>query len=220
MKKHDEMLLLFSLKHTLNIEQDKLAYVGMCLCESLSEYSEEFLNIVKTLIEEAFKEKKIEDVDDIFTWKEILNKINLELSVKKFDRELQVNEFVDTLNQKLEKKELFPNHRCVQCGECCSNSPCGFGESNADGGCKFLTEDNLCGKYEEIIKDPSSIVSPAFGKGCCRSLFNEGRSRIIREKFKGEEQLLGYLHYDSEGNTEVFDVNKNLVKKCGPGELY
>ncbi len=45
-----------------------------------------------------------------------------------------------------------------------------------------LTEDNLCGIAEEIVKDPTWKISPAFGAGCCRPLFNEARERILRER--------------------------------------
>lgn len=71
---------------------------------------------------------------------------------------------------------------CVQCGYCCTKTPCGFGKWDKEKKqCKFLTIENLCEKYEEIIKDESQIVSPAFGYGCCMSLFNTIREEKIRK---------------------------------------
>lgn len=77
---------------------------------------------------------------------------------------------------------------CVGSGFCCKRAPCGYGEPDETGGCRFLVpwdNDDLeipryrCGKYEEIRQDPLSWISPAFGAGCCSSLFNEDRSRIL-----------------------------------------
>ena len=71
---------------------------------------------------------------------------------------------------------------CVQCGYCCTVAPCGFGEWDADKKqCKYLTEDNLCDKYDEIEADPSSDISPAFGAGCSSSLGNTRREQKIKE---------------------------------------
>jgi hypothetical protein len=70
---------------------------------------------------------------------------------------------------------------CVRCGYCCTVASCGFGEWNPTlGQCRFLTGDNLCGKHEEIFVMEGSDVSPAFGKGCPSSLFNERRDAKIR----------------------------------------
>lgn len=78
---------------------------------------------------------------------------------------------------------LFPGAEpCVNSGFCCRQSACPFGEWDADKhSCKYLTEDNLCGKYEEILSLPEEIWkwSPAFGAGCGSALFNEVRERII-----------------------------------------
>ena len=109
------------------------------------------------------------------------------------------------------------NFKCVQCGFCCSKVPCGFGSwDDGRGGCAFLTEDNLCGKYKEILKDPSSKLSPAFGSGCCQPLFNTKRLEILKEKYNGEEQLHGYSNYiveDGEQMVELYDEEKNFIRK-------
>ena len=60
---------------------------------------------------------------------------------------------------------------CRHCGQCCRMGNCAFGEYDPiRKQCRFLTESNLCGKYEEIINSPPECcadVSPAFGAGCC-----------------------------------------------------
>ncbi len=76
---------------------------------------------------------------------------------------------------------------CYRCGECCKISACMYG-TWGEGGCIHLIpyeEEGLqlysCGLYDEIVKDPTSWISPAFGAGCCRSLFNFQRQRIMRK---------------------------------------
>jgi hypothetical protein len=93
---------------------------------------------------------------------------------------------------------------CVGSGQCCKHAACGFGEWDAKKHqCKFLevakvvdeVEIFRCGKYAEIIGQPSSEVSPAFGSGCCQSLFNTNRQRILRLVGEGRIDL---PHGDSE----------------------
>ena len=90
----------------------------------------------------------------------------------------------------------FPIKACVNSGSCCLKSPCGFGEPvDGDSRCASLEFDekgmSRCGKYEEIVRDPSSTFSPAFGAGCCMSMFNERRKEIIDTVYDGEEQYTG-----------------------------
>ena len=87
---------------------------------------------------------------------------------------------------------------CVQCGYCCSITPCPSGQeiSNKDHGCKYLAKPNelgqkLCMKYEAIKKDFSENlrsklrdICPAFGAGCSSALFNTVRDAVII-KLKG-----------------------------------
>jgi predicted molibdopterin-dependent oxidoreductase YjgC len=74
---------------------------------------------------------------------------------------------------------------CVQCGYCCSKAPCDFGKWNQEKHrCNYLTENNLCSKYAEIIKNPSQKWNPAFGYGCCMSLFNTVREEKIKNMIK------------------------------------
>ena len=84
---------------------------------------------------------------------------------------------------------LWPSAKpCVRSGFCCRKAPCPFGEKAKDhNGCKHLVEEpdgrTLCGRYEYILSLPQEqwAMAPAFGAGCCMSLFNEDRDRIIRE---------------------------------------
>lgn len=81
---------------------------------------------------------------------------------------------------------------CVGSGFCCKQRPCSFGESiSAENlSCKHLKaienkngqhQRYTCGIYSEIIGKPGWEVSPAFGAGCCSSLFNPDRAAIIAE---------------------------------------
>lgn len=80
---------------------------------------------------------------------------------------------------------------CIRSGECCKAAPCAYGRWNEDGTqCEFLVGavagEYNCGIYSDIVRDPSSVVSPAFGSGCCRSLFNQSRDRLVKVKYSGE----------------------------------
>lgn len=83
-----------------------------------------------------------------------------------------------------------PRNPCVGSGMCCKKGPCPFGEADETGGCRFLvvwedddleTERYRCGKHDEIVRDPTSWLAPAFGAGCCQPLFNDRRDAILVE---------------------------------------
>ena len=81
-----------------------------------------------------------------------------------------------------------PAKMCVRSGFCCKQAPCGFGEWNEDETqCKHLKTGAdgryQCGIADEIVKDPTWVISPAFGAGCCSPL-NSDRMRIIRDRRK------------------------------------
>lgn len=79
---------------------------------------------------------------------------------------------------------------CVKCGFCCTISACEFGKwDSVNKRCFFLTQNDECSKYEEIIKTPGSENCPAFGFGCCMSLFNTRRERKLRELAKCSSSL-------------------------------
>ena len=71
---------------------------------------------------------------------------------------------------------------CVKCGYCCSKRPCHYGRpTSPDGtGCVHLTADRLCAIHDEIVADPNSTWSPAFGAGCSSTVFNTVREEKIR----------------------------------------
>lgn len=84
----------------------------------------------------------------------------------------------------------IPYRPCVGCGFCCKKTPCGFGEADETGSCRHLVvwendaldiERYRCGKHEKIEGQPTADLSPAFGAGCCMSMFNESRARILAE---------------------------------------
>lgn len=86
---------------------------------------------------------------------------------------------------------------CVGSGMCCKKVPCGYGERDPETGwCLHLvpwSEDTVsepryrCGRYEFIRTQPGSEFMPAFGAGCCMSLFNEARENILVELRKKPE---------------------------------
>lgn len=88
---------------------------------------------------------------------------------------------------------LYPGAEpCVGSGFCCKKGPCAYGESIGPDNprCKHLQEvpqdDGLhprytCGIYDEIVKQPFWEHNPAFGAGCCSSLFNPDRAAILRD---------------------------------------
>lgn len=90
---------------------------------------------------------------------------------------------------------------CVRSGVCCKTSACGFGEwDDKLSQCKFLEFDANglanCGNYDEIIKDPSSVFSPAFGAGCCMSMFNRRRDEIIKQFHNNEIPIIEIDDWD------------------------
>ena len=79
---------------------------------------------------------------------------------------------------------------CVRSGWCCKQGPCPFGKWDVEKNqCSFLGGDipgeHFCEKYDEIMEDPSSWVSPAFGAGCCLSL-NGDRQKVLLLRAAGD----------------------------------
>jgi len=94
----------------------------------------------------------------------------------------------------MEYAEKYP---CVQCGYCCTVRACPYGEWDVEKKqCRFLTKEKLCSKYEEIIKDPNSWSSPAFGAGCSSPLFNTVREEKIRNEVRGSKGNSREIHGD------------------------
>jgi len=72
---------------------------------------------------------------------------------------------------------------CVNCGYCCQQSNCGFARYGVNQCEKLIMENgrSKCSIYDIIIKDPTSIFSPAFGYGCCSNI-NHLRHAIVKEE--------------------------------------
>lgn len=77
---------------------------------------------------------------------------------------------------------------CVMSGFCCTKSPCAFGEWNEDqSACKYLSKPNdigqkICERYDWIKENVIGWeMYPAFGGGCCMTLFNGPRQEIIKK---------------------------------------
>ena len=71
---------------------------------------------------------------------------------------------------------------CVQCGYCCTVSPCFVGEWDAEKKqCKFLTANTKCAKYDDIIEREKDYIVPMMGCGCSSPLLNDRRSEKMRE---------------------------------------
>lgn len=92
---------------------------------------------------------------------------------------------------------LLPLHPgaalCVQCGACCKHGPCAFGEPTGDAfsPCRFLLPlissghaRYECGIFQQITARPVREwwSNPAFGAGCCMTLFNSDRIAILKER--------------------------------------
>lgn len=98
--------------------------------------------------------------------------------------------------------ENYQTSPCVGSGLCCKTGPCGYGEWNKEKSqCNYLQDgltDNgvtiyRCGRYEYIKQQPGNEWMPAFGAGCCMSLFNTDRQKIIKEIKNGNEKVIQFL---------------------------
>ena len=106
-------------------------------------------------------------------------------------------------------------HPCVQCGYCCSTSPCAYGEWNGKK-CIFLTEDNKCQKYDWIVEHEKKSVYPMMGCGCSSALCNTIRAKKmielgldpIQEQKDIEEDLGMDLNFSGELLKELFEGTK------------
>jgi len=86
----------------------------------------------------------------------------------------------EVLFQELQNERACPE--CVKCGYCCKNTPCYYGEwDESKGQCKYLTENNLCSKYQEIVEYEESLNLRVrlFGSGCCLNFLNPDRLRML-----------------------------------------
>lgn len=91
----------------------------------------------------------------------------------------------------MHRRELLPLHPgaepCLRSGFCCKRRPCGFGEWNdSQTACRHLVGpapgQYSCAIAEEIMQQPGWEHSPAFGAGCCSSLFNSDRDQLKQQR--------------------------------------
>lgn len=87
---------------------------------------------------------------------------------------------------------LYPGAQpCVGSGFCCKQAPCQFGKATGpdNSACVYLKAIDTkygsitrytCGIYDDIVGKPGWELAPAFGSGCCSSLFNADRIAILR----------------------------------------
>jgi hypothetical protein len=74
---------------------------------------------------------------------------------------------------------------CVQCGFCCSQRPCAWGDWDNDRRCcSLLTDPNdqgarFCKIYRSIVRQEAGSKYPMMGCGCSSTLFNDIREARI-----------------------------------------
>ena len=78
---------------------------------------------------------------------------------------------------------------CLRSGYCCKQAPCPYGKwDESKHQCVYLEGDRpgeyRCGIHSQIVQDPRSRISPAFGAGCSSSL-NEDRQNLERDNHAG-----------------------------------
>lgn len=97
--------------------------------------------------------------------------------------------------------------KCYLCGFCCTQSACGYGKWNYDKHqCEYLTTDNKCSKYDEIVayekSHPYLKNFQMMGCGCSSPMFNERRQNkmkeLVKEWNKGKD--IGWMIKLSEEN--------------------
>lgn len=94
--------------------------------------------------------------------------------------------FTNTSTEPVGEIEGYPIKPCMKSGFCCTTSPCGYGAWNeVTHQCKHLQLPNSigqrdCGRDEWIKANvPGWEFYPAFGGGCCMSMFNQAREQVI-----------------------------------------
>jgi hypothetical protein len=100
--------------------------------------------------------------------------------------------------------EEYKASPCVGSGLCCKTGPCGYGEwLHDEHRCKYLETGHTgegfeiyrCGRYDYIKQQPGNEFMPAFGAGCCMSLFNSNRRNIINEIKNGNKKVIEILNF-------------------------
>lgn len=98
--------------------------------------------------------------------------------------------FLEQLEREINKPPCPP---CLKCGWCCKHTVCYYGEWDYERGrCRFLSDQNLCTKFEDITRYEETIgLNPGlFGSGCCLNYTNPDRLRKLRDVGGIEEEWL------------------------------
>lgn len=93
-------------------------------------------------------------------------------------------DFFNELDKMLEIEKEKACPECLKCGWCCKHTVCYYGEWDYEKSqCKFLTDENLCGKYDEInkIEQEMNLEIKLFGSGCCLNYSNPDRLKKYLE---------------------------------------
>ena len=101
---------------------------------------------------------------------------------------------------------------CVRSGFCCKQGTCPFGIwDQATHQCAHLIGDTVgeyaCGIYDEIIKHPDAVFSPAFGAGCSAAL-NSDRLLMLSRK---HDDLCNYCCEEDHEICFEFKPNSDCV---------
>lgn len=85
----------------------------------------------------------------------------------------------------------FADDACYQCGACCKEMPCQYGEWDEEAHqCRNLAIDRQtasyttykCNNFQSIQQAERDKKYPMFGGGCYRPMFNKDRDHIIQCK--------------------------------------
>ncbi|WP_371374270.1 hypothetical protein [Sporomusa aerivorans] len=85
----------------------------------------------------------------------------------------------------------FSDRKCYQCGCCCKEMPCLYGNwDEATQQCLYLEvaeefsqySTYRCSQYDTIVRQESTKKYPMFGGGCGRPLLNPDRDKIKQYK--------------------------------------
>lgn len=104
---HNVVLLVLSLKRALYHELEAQKYVGLCINESLDSMGIIEIRRIVSIIEEAFDNKVIEDVDNIFMWKQMIKKLEAAEGILKLEGKHlieDVDNFLIKIGNKLEEE--------------------------------------------------------------------------------------------------------------------
>ena len=81
---------------------------------------------------------------------------------------------------------------CVQCGYCCAQGACVYGDWDAKKKqCEWLTDKNLCALHDAIADEEKDSKHPMFGGYCSSPLCNSRRMQKINQMAEGGNGVAG-----------------------------